>query len=147
MQVATEVVEAACAHCGARNRIPRARLHEGPVCGRCREKVFPDRPVAVTEASWAAQVERSPLPVVVDFWASWCMPCRQVAPVLEAVARERAGRVKVVKVNVDENPRLASRFEIRAIPTLLVMKGGRPADRVSGALPKRDLDARLDRIV
>jgi thioredoxin 2 len=136
-----------CARCGQKNRVLRARLADGPVCGACHGAVLPTAPVAGTDASWQDEVEASPLPVLVDFWAPWCGPCRAVAPVLDRVAAERAGRLKVVKINVDENPRTAARFGVQSIPTLLVVRDGRVVDEMRGALPKPALDARLDRIV
>jgi thioredoxin 2 len=142
-----EYVKTACAQCGQLNRIPRRRLYEDPNCGRCKQKVFPRAPVVATDATWKREVEDSALPVLVDFWAPWCGPCRVVGPVVEAVARERGGRLKVVKVNVDENPRIASLHGIRSIPALFLFRGPLLLDQQLGALPKDALDLWLERFV
>ena len=94
----------------------------------------------VTDASFDADVVKSTLPVVVDFWAEWCGPCRMIAPALEEIAAEMAGKVKIVKLNVDENPKVAEKFGIRSIPTLMVFKNGEPASRQVGAAPKQKLE-------
>ncbi len=138
-------VEYPCASCGAVNRIPRARLKDDPKCGRCRESVFPDRPVAVTDATWRREVEESPLPVLIDFWAEWCGPCRSLAPSLEQIARERKGRLKIVKLNVDQNPRTAALHRVQSIPMLQLQRGPLYLDKQVGALPKSALDGWLDR--
>jgi len=137
----------ACSSCGGMNRILRARLADDPVCGRCKEKVFPRRPVTVTDASWKKEVEECPIPVLVDFWAPWCGPCRAVAPMLEALAGERAGQLKIAKLNVDENPRSASRFQVQAIPTMIVFRGPLEVDQIRGAVPKAMLETRLARVI
>lgn len=142
-----DVYEVACTSCGARNRVPRARVGDDPICGRCKERLFPRKPVTATDATWAEQVERSPLPVLVDFWAPWCGPCRAVAPVLEQIAQERGGKLKVVKVNVDENPRVAGLNGVRSIPALMLFRGPLLVDQQLGAMPKGALDVWLDRYV
>jgi len=138
-----------CSECGAANRVPREKIVEGlkPKCGRCKSPLPSQHsaPVAVTDATFAAEVERSPLPVLVDAWAAWCGPCRMIAPVIDELASELAGRVKVAKLNVDENPAMASRFGLRSIPTLLVIKGGREVDRLIGVQPKQEILSRLQR--
>ena len=138
-----------CSECGAANRVPREKIEQGlkPKCGRCKSPLSAQggAPVTVTDATFAAEVERSPLPVLVDAWAAWCGPCRMIAPVIDELAAELAGRVKVAKLNVDENPAMASRFGLRSIPTLLVMKGGREVDRIIGVQPKQEILRRLER--
>jgi thioredoxin 2 len=139
-----------CPACGATNRVPAEKLAAGlrPVCGRCKALLAPPAaPVTVTDATFAAEVEQSPLPVVVDLWAAWCGPCRTLAPIIEELASEMAGRLRFAKLNVDENPTTASRFNVRSIPTLLVLRGGREVDRIIGVHPKAALARRLEQLI
>ena len=139
-----------CRACGAANRLDPQRMGKGrrPICGRCRQPLPVDgRPVTVTDATFATEVERSPLPVLVDAWAPWCAPCRMIAPVMEELATELAGRVRVAKLNVDENPATAARFGVQSIPTLLVLRGGREVDRMIGVQPKGEIVSRLQRLL
>jgi thioredoxin 2 len=140
-----------CSTCGATNRVPHEKLAQGlsPKCGRCKQPLAAaaPSPLTVTDATFAAEVERSPLPVLVDAWAAWCGPCRMIAPAIDELATELAGRVRVAKLNVDDNPATAGRFDIRSIPTLLVIAGGREVDRIVGVQPKHAIRARLERFV
>lgn len=128
-----------CASCGASNRI-RPSPRGAPHCGTCGEPL--PWLVAATDESFEVETRAAPT-VVVDLWAPWCGPCRFVGPILEDLSRELAGRLKVVKVNVDENQRLALRYDARSIPTMLVMRDGAVVDRIVGALPKPELRARI----
>jgi thioredoxin 2 len=138
-----------CPSCGATNRVPRERLAGGaqPVCGRCKTPLATTKPVTVTDASFAREVESASLPVLLDLWAAWCGPCRLIAPIIEQLAAELAGRVKVAKLNVEENPRTAARFSVQSIPTLLIFKQGREVDRLVGALPKPEILRRLQSVI
>jgi thioredoxin 2 len=146
-QPTEDAVVYACSACGKPNRILRSRLKDDPVCGQCKQHVFPRRTVVVTDATWKKEVEDSPIPVLVDFWAPWCGPCRAVAPVLETLAGERAGKVKIAKLNVDENPRTASRFAVQAIPTMILFRGPIEVDQIRGAMPKAAIESRLDHFI
>ena len=128
-----------CTNCGAKNRI-RPSARGAPHCGTCGKPL----PWVVDANEQTFEVETRAQPtVVVDLWAPWCGPCRFVSPILEELAREHAGRLKIVKVNVDENQKLAVRYDAMSIPTLVVMKDGKVVDRIVGALPKPQLSARL----
>jgi thioredoxin 2 len=126
----------ACPHCGRRNRVPAAASGR-PQCGDCHRPL--PWVVDAGDDTFAEVVERATIPAVVDMWATWCGPCRMVSPALEQVARELAGRVKLVKVDVEAAPKLAERFTVQAVPTLMVMRNGQVIARRAGAAPAATL--------
>lgn len=132
-----------CAGCGAVNRVPFDKLAKVAKCGRCKQPLPPpEAPLELSDPSeFEAVLEHARVPVLVDFWAAWCAPCRAVAPELLKLAKAKAGRVVVAKVDTELLPELASRFAIRSIPTLIRFDGGRESKRVSGALKAEQLAA------
>jgi thioredoxin 2 len=139
-----------CPSCGANNRVPHEKIQQGlkPVCGRCKTPLHTaSHLLTITDANFSAEVEHSPLPVLLDMWAPWCGPCKMIAPVIEQLAADYAGRLRVGKLNVDENPVTAERYNVRSIPALLVFKDGREVDRIVGAQPKAAISRRLEPIL
>jgi thioredoxin 2 len=134
----------ACPQCQSIVRVPDTRAGEHPKCPRCKAEVLTGAPVALDSASFAAHVERATLPVLVDFWAPWCGPCRTMAPVLDRTAAQRATELRVAKVNTDEQQELAGRFGIRSIPTLILFRQGREIARQSGAVDAGTLSRWLE---
>ena len=135
----------ACASCGTANRVPRERLGDDPVCGKCRSALLQGKPVELDSAGFDGFLSRNSLPVVVDFWAAWCGPCRAMAPAFERVAAEQKTRARFAKVDTEQAQSLAARFGIRSIPTLILFRGGREAARTSGAMDAASLSGWLAR--
>ena len=123
-----------CPSCGGVNRVAAGRLGDGPRCGTCKQALFTGRPVELTEATFDRHIGRSDIPVVVDFWAPWCAPCRMMAPAFEQAAAQLEPRVRLAKLNTEESPSLGAQHGIRSIPTLAVFRGGREVARQMGAM-------------
>lgn len=130
-----------CPSCGAMNRLPPPQPGRAVVCGKCKTPLETSTagPLRVTDSTFTDEVERNPLPVLLDLWADWCGPCHMLSPTIEQLSSELAGRVAVAKLNIDENPATANRFGVKSIPTLLLLKGGREVDRLVGVQPKQEI--------
>lgn len=135
-----------CSACNATNRVPEERLADGAKCGRCGHELFDGEVINATAAT-LDQLLQDDLPIVVDFWAPWCGPCRSFAPIFEDVAQERAGKVRFVKINTEAEPELSARFRIRSIPTIMVFREGKMVDMLNGAMPKAPFDNWLNELV
>lgn len=144
-QAQSRAAVARCAFCGKLNRIDLARLPDGPKCAECHRPIRLDRPVKVTDADFDTVIGGTEAPVVVDFYADWCGPCKMMAPVFDEFARDTRGRALVAKLDTDRNQATAQRYGVRGIPTLIVFKQGKEVARQVGAVPRAALDQLLAR--
>jgi thioredoxin 2 len=133
-----------CPFCSTLNRVDLARAEHHPKCAECGKPILLDRPTSIAESDLDRIVRESEVPVVIDFYADWCAPCKVMAPVLDELARERRGNALVMKLDTDRNPAATQRFNVRGIPTLIVFRDGQEVAREVGAVPRDRLRALLD---
>lgn len=135
----SENFQVVCPRCNAVNRVPAARLGDQPTCGKCHSPLFDSRPIELNGANFEKHTRRNDIPVVVDFWAPWCGPCRMMAPAFEEAAARLEPGVRLVKVNTEAEPELGARFGIRSIPTLAIFHHGKEVTRQPGAMGAADI--------
>lgn len=128
-----------CPNCLTKNRVPDERLQDSPVCGKCGETLMPAEPIKLDDASFSRFIEGSDLPVVVDFWADWCDPCKMMAPQFSAAA-QKMRTLRFAKVDTEASPQASVRFRIRSIPTMILFKGGQEIARTSGAMSASEIE-------
>lgn len=138
----SEGLHVVCPHCDATNRVPRERLAQGGRCGACHQPLFEGRPLPLNDATrFAKHAENSDIPLVIDFWAAWCAPCRAMAPIFEQAAVRLEPRVRLAKVDIEAAPELADRFSVRSVPSLVLVRRGREVARTAGVMPLPQLVA------
>jgi thioredoxin 2 len=136
-----------CPFCDALNRVDLTRALDGPKCGECKRPILLDRPIKISDSDFERVLNGTDVPVIVDFYADWCGPCKVMAPLLDNVAREHVGKLLVTKLNTDYNPESAAKFGIGGIPTLVAFKGGKEVVREVGAVPKPRIDALVNKAI
>ncbi len=136
----------ACLQCNSTNRVPQERLSDNPYCGRYGAPLFQGMPVTLTAANFDRHANAE-LPMLVDFWAEWCAPCRQVAPIVKEIADSYGETLKVVKINIDDSPQVPGNYGIRSIPTILAFKDGQVVSQLVGLRPKGDFEEMVNRVL
>ena len=134
----------ACPHCDTLNRVPQERLEQQPTCGKCKQRLFIGEPIDLTSANFSYHANKSELPLIVDFWASWCGPCKSFAPVFSQAAQKWEPTFRFGKLNTEEQQAIAAQFNIRSIPTLMVFKQGKVIAQQSGAMPASSFNQWLE---
>ena len=136
-----------CPHCGSINRIPEERLTQQPSCGKCHQSLLAGPPAALDSANFDRFITRNDLPVLVDFWADWCGPCKMMAPIFNQLAGQYSTRVRFAKLDTEQSRDIAARYGIRSIPSLVLFRAGQEANRIAGAMDHQNLSRWIDSIL
>lgn len=142
--ITSEPISIPCPHCNVSNRVPGNRLGENPKCGKCQNTLFNGSPIPLNDSNFSKHIQKTDLPVLVDFWASWCGPCKAMAPIFAQAAQNFEPRVRFAKVDTEAAQQTAARLNIRSIPTLILFKGGKEIARQAGALSAQQLNQWLN---
>lgn len=145
----SDIVQIQCSNCGTANRVSKSKLRSGlaPKCGKCKELLaMAKEPVIVTDETFEDEVEKSSIPVLLDCWAPWCGPCKMLGPIIDELAEELDGKIKVAKLNVDDCPKTAQKFGVMSIPTMLIIKDGEEVNRLVGVQPKATIEESLSKL-
>lgn len=135
----SDTLHLVCPHCHSTNRVPRERLAAGGKCGKCKQPLFTGHPVSLTQQNFQTHISRNDIPVLVDFWAPWCGPCKMMAPVFEQAAVQLQPNMQLAKVNTEAEQMLAAHYNIRSIPTLAIFRHGKEVERMAGAMDLQNL--------
>jgi thioredoxin 2 len=143
----SESKQVVCGHCHKINKVPTVRLADQPKCGACKQSLFQSKPIDLNEAIFSRHTQHSDIPVLVDFWASWCGPCKMMAPVLSQLAKESEPNLRIAKLETDQNQNISAQYNIRSIPTLALFKNGKEVARQAGAMSEVQLKQWLNSIL